>query len=55
VPVTPGNVVEAVRGQTVIDETPGSGNFAELFNSFALKKAPLTGRRLASPPGGGPS
>jgi hypothetical protein len=47
-----GNVLEAVRGQTVIDETLGSGNPAESFNSFALKKAPLVWVEDASQPAG---
>ena len=37
-----GNVVEAVRGETVIDEVLGSGNAAMPFNRFTLKKHPLT-------------
>lgn len=36
-----GNVVEAVRGETVIDETLGDGNAALPFVSFTLKKKPL--------------
>lgn len=56
-PLTPpvalyGNVVEAVRGQTVIDETLGSGNPAEPFNSFALSKAPLVWVEDGSKPDG---
>ena len=37
-----GNVVEAVRGETVTDEELGSGNAAEPHQSFTLKKKPLT-------------
>lgn len=37
-----GNVVEAVRGETVSDEELGSGNAAEAHQSFTLKKKPLT-------------
>ncbi len=36
-----GNVVEAVRGETVIDEGLGSGDAGKAFNSFTLKKKPL--------------
>lgn len=36
-----GNVVEAVRGETVSDEELGSGNAAEPHQSFTLKKKPL--------------
>jgi predicted phage baseplate assembly protein len=37
-----GNVVEVVRGETVIDEVLGSGDGAKPFNRFTLKKQPLT-------------
>jgi hypothetical protein len=37
-----GNVVEAVRGETVTDEELGSGNAAEPHQKFTLKKKPLT-------------
>lgn len=37
-----GNVVTAVRGQTVAREVLGSGDAAEAFQSFRLKKKPLT-------------
>lgn len=37
-----GNIAEAVRGETVIGEVLGSGNAAQPFNSFTLKKKPLT-------------
>lgn len=36
-----GNIVEAVRGETVSDEELGSGNAAEPHQSFVLKKKPL--------------
>jgi hypothetical protein len=47
-----GNVVEAIRGETVIDEVLGSANAAEPFNSFTLKKKPLAWREDASQPDG---
>ena len=37
-----GNVAEAVRGETVVGEVLGSGDAAQPFNSFTLKKKPLT-------------
>ncbi len=36
-----GNVVEAVRGETIFDEELGSGNAAEPHQHFTLKKKPL--------------
>ncbi len=36
-----GNVVEAVRGETLLEEELGSGNAAEPHQSFTLKKKPL--------------
>jgi hypothetical protein len=47
-----GNVVEAVRGETVTDEVLGSGNAAVAHNSFTLKKKPLTWVEDFSKPGG---
>jgi len=47
-----GNVVEAVRGETVTGEVLGSANAAEPFNSFVLKKKPLVWREDASQPDG---
>jgi len=47
-----GNVVEAVRGETVVDEALGSGDAAKPFNSFTLKKSPLAWVEDASQPGG---
>jgi hypothetical protein len=37
-----GNVVTAVRGETVANEVLGSGNASQAFPSFKLKKKPLT-------------
>jgi Baseplate J-like protein len=37
-----GNVVTAVRGETVAREVLGSGNAAEAFQAFTLTKKPLT-------------
>ncbi|WP_157112084.1 baseplate J/gp47 family protein [Nocardia beijingensis] len=37
-----GNVVIAVRGETVTREVLGSGDAAQAFQSFSLKKKPLT-------------
>lgn len=37
-----GNVVKATHGETVKDETLGSGDGAQASQSFALKKAPVT-------------
>ncbi|MBK5305233.1 MAG: baseplate J/gp47 family protein [Frankiaceae bacterium] len=37
-----GNVVTAVRGETVTREELGSGDAAQAFQSFTLKKKPLT-------------
>lgn len=37
-----GNVVTAVRGETVAREVLGSGDAAQAFQSFTLKKKPLT-------------
>ena len=37
-----GNVIEAVRGETVIDEVLGAGDSSQPFNSYTLKKKPLT-------------
>jgi hypothetical protein len=36
-----GNVVEAVRGESIYDEELGSGNAALAYQSFTLKKSPL--------------
>jgi predicted phage baseplate assembly protein len=47
-----GNVVEAIRGETVIGEPLGSANAAEPFNSFILKKKPLVWREDSSQPQG---
>lgn len=47
-----GNVVQAVRGETVIDEVLGSGNGARPFESFTLKKEPLAWVEDASLPDG---
>ena len=37
-----GNVVQASNGQTVSNETLGSGNAAQTFQTFTLQKQPLT-------------
>ena len=37
-----GNLITATRGETVVDEVLGSGNAAQGFQSFTLKKSPLT-------------
>lgn len=37
-----GNIVSAVRGETVNDETLGSGNSSKPFQFFTLKKKPLS-------------
>ena len=47
-----GNVVEVVRGETVIGEVLGSGNAALPFNNFSLKKKPLTWVEDSSRPDG---
>jgi predicted phage baseplate assembly protein len=47
-----GNVVKAVRGETVIDEAIGSANAAEPFNRFTLAKKPLVWREDPAQPGG---
>ncbi|MGZ8312952.1 MAG: hypothetical protein ACXWUR_12885, partial [Allosphingosinicella sp.] len=47
-----GNVVEAIRGETVIDETLGSADAAVPFNRFTLRKKPLVWREDASQPDG---
>ena len=47
-----GNVVEAVRGESVTGEVLGSANAAEPFNSFVLKKKPLVWREDVSQPDG---
>lgn len=36
-----GNIVEAVRGESIYDEELGSGNAALAYQSFTLKKSPL--------------
>jgi len=47
-----GNVLTAVRGETVIDEVLGNGDPAKPFNSFQLKKTPLAWVEDASLPDG---
>jgi len=47
-----GNVVEAVRGETVIDEILGSGNAATPFQVVSPKKAPLAWIEDSSQPDG---
>ena len=47
-----GNLVEAVRGETVIDEALGSADGSQPFNRFTLKKQPLVWREDASQPDG---
>ncbi|MCM1982219.1 hypothetical protein, partial [Lyngbya confervoides] len=37
-----GNVIQASRGESVIDEVLGSGDAAQPFQTFALQKSPLT-------------
>ena len=37
-----GNLVDATRGESVIDEVLGSGNASVAFQRFKLKKSPLT-------------
>lgn len=37
-----GNVVEAVRGETVVGEVLGSADASRPFNTFTLRKSPLT-------------
>ena len=46
-----GNVAEAIRGETVIDEALGSADAAVPFNRFTLRKKPLVWREDASQPG----
>jgi len=50
-----GNVVRATRGETVRDEELGFGDGAVAFQTFELKKTPLTYVADASAPGGGRS
>lgn len=45
-----GNVVLAVRGETVADETLGSADESKPFNSFTLAKKPLVWREDSSQP-----
>ena len=45
-----GNVAEAIRGETVIDEALGSADAALPFNRFTLRKKPLVWREDASQP-----
>ena len=47
-----GNLVAAVRGETVVDEVLGSGDAAQPFISFTLKKKPLAWVEDASQPDG---
>lgn len=47
-----GNLGEAIRGESVVDEVLGSANAAEPFNSFTLKKKPLVWRDDAAQAGG---
>ena len=47
-----GNVVQAVRGETVLDEVLGSGNSAQPHQSFTLRKTPLAWVEDASLPEG---
>lgn len=47
-----GNVVTAVRGETVSDEVLGSGDATQAFSSFTLKKSPLAWVEAASQPDG---
>jgi predicted phage baseplate assembly protein len=47
-----GNVVEAISGETVVDEILGSAESAIPFNSFRLSKQPLVWREDASQPDG---
>ncbi len=47
-----GNLVEATRGESVVNEVLGSGNAASAFQKFAPAKHPLTYRNDPTAPGG---
>ncbi len=47
-----GNVIEAVQGESTIDETLGSGDASRAWNSFTLKNKPLCWREDGAAPGG---
>jgi predicted phage baseplate assembly protein len=47
-----GNVAEAIRGETVIDEALGSADATAPFNRFTLRKKPLVWHEDASQPTG---
>ncbi len=47
-----GNVIIAIRGETVVDEVLGSGDAGKPFNRFALARKPLAWREDASQAGG---
>lgn len=47
-----GNVLKATRGQTVFNEVLGSGNSAKPYQSFRLRKKPLTYLPSSSAAGG---
>lgn len=50
-----GNVVEATHGETVTDEILGEGDAAAVFQTFLLKKNPVTHVADPTAPGGGRS